>query len=167
MSISSEVIIGYYIKAKLGQPVSQVEKKMACSNEPDHHLPSPLPKFCPECGGKVKNIDTISKIQRSLVAIQWEGEDYDWIKAIQSDDCDWINENFSVHDTNYINGEEGYDYVVCGGWRSIDGLENAVIPMSVVDLTTHPTIEDIKRLQAIMQYETVELLFGALVAVSS
>ena len=166
MSISSQVLIGYYIKAKC-TTAQQVDKVQTCSANYEHKLPDPGPKFCPHCGSKVALEDSTWVITRSMFGIQWEGAEYDWIQKLSPEDIDWLNENFSVADTNYVDGEEGYDYIMCGNSQSIDGLTDAVIPISVLELTMRPSVADLERLQLIMQYETTELLFGALVSVSS
>ena len=166
MSISSQVLIGYYIKAKC-TPAQQVDSVMACTSDNRHEITSPAPNFCPTCGSKVEPTLHTWEIKRSLFGIQWEGAEYDWIQKLSPEDLSWINENFSVADTAYVDGEEGYDYIMCGHYQSIDGLTDAVIPMSVLELTMRPRVEDIERLQALMQYESAELLFGALVSVSS
>lgn len=165
MSVSSQIFFGYYIKAKCST-VPQHDVVMACSNSASHDLPNPTPKFCPECGGKVVETNVAWDMVRSLCGIQWEGADYDWIKSLSKENIEWLNENFSVHDSAYIAGEEGYDYIMCGKYESIDGLDTGINPISVVDLTTPPTPEDIIRLRLLMRYETTELLFGALVSVS-
>lgn len=166
MSISSQVLIGYYVKAKC-TTAQQVDKVQTCSANYEHKLPDPAPKFCPHCGSKVGLEDSTWVITRSMFGIQWEGAEYDWIQKLSQEDIDWINENFSVADADYVDGQEDYDYIMCGNYQTIDGLEDANIPMSVLELTKRPSLADLERLQLIMQYETTELLFGALVSVSS
>lgn len=166
MSLSSQVLIGYYIKAKCTTS-PQTDKVRTCSGNYQHTLPDPAPSFCPQCGAKVGLEDSTWAIKRSMFGIQWEGAEYDWIKQLSEEDLAWINQNFSVADADYVDGQEDYDYIMCGNYQSIDGLENANTPMSVLELTMRPRVEDIERLQALMQYESAELLFGALVSVSS
>lgn len=165
MSMSSQVYFGYFIKAKRVF-ASQDDTIFACSANHDHPCGNPAPNFCPECGSRMEWVKVVGEVPIDMWELQCGGS-YDWINELHQADIDWINETFSATDTFSVDGEDDYDYIMCKGYEDVDGLDSGVHQMSISEITTPPTLEDIKRLQKLMRYETTELTFGALVSVSS
>lgn len=164
MSMSSQVFVGYFIKAKLSS-AHQTDEVFVCTHNHNHKYGHPVPRFCPECGSEMDWVKVGSDLPISMWDLQC-GAEYDWIKQLDPVDVAWINEMFSASCAYSVDGEDGYDYIMCKGYDDVDGIEPGVHAMSVSEITTPPTLVDIKRVQHLLCYETTELLFGALVSVS-
>lgn len=163
MGTESQVLVGYFIKAKCGA-APQMNHTRVCTL--DHkHPQSTISHICQVCGNEIGYVHDNVVIPITMWDLQC-GADLDWIPQLAKEDVAWINDRFSGAPLWAISGDEGYDYVMCSGYDTFDGRMAGVYPMSVCEVSCPPTLGDIERLQALMHYETTELLFGALVSVS-
>lgn len=162
MGTNTGLHVGYYIVAKM-KKIMVTEKDVQCSHNPKHHIKGDE-NFCGKCGAKV--VDVSIEVRSFLSLRDVESLQTNAITSME--DLVFLQDNFSGIVGEWVGfDKEGYERVALNDFSEYVDCDNEGVHELPDPYTDERRgLPDLDRLQRIMQYESIELKWGALVSVA-
>ena len=168
MSVSRSVYVGPYLVCK-HKAFSIKETAKRCPTSIKHRPAENGGEFCPKCGTRF--------VTEVFYGVEWRGArdlfyntGEPWTDNIPAVDQNILTSYFNFISTEWIGGKDGYDYLtISNSGVSVDADNEGVhvfTPEETLALTQPPNQDMIDLLQQYLEYESIEVKFGALVSIS-